>query len=482
MKIEQVIFKNTVVLTTAKIIGDLCSFLFLAYMGRIFGASILGTYSLAMAIGGLMSVLSSFGFNTLIVRDISRQRSKNAKFTGNFVVVRGVVSIFFWFLFALVLFFYPDGTEEGKAILIFIVGYHVFYRLAGLFRSSFVANEEMQYSAFLEIFHRVVILFIGGTLVFLFHSPILALSIYPVSSFIMFLLGWKIFNRIYGVRPDCIIDFVFIKKSVVQGLPFLVIVLLYQFYDRIGILILAGLKGDVATGIYSASDRILATFSAVMLIFHTALLPAMTKLSISSREKAFTLCKRAFRVILVLLIPFCFILSELSPHIISVTFGDAFIESSRVFKVSVWALLFMGLNYILGGFFIATDRQKVLIIIQTISYATYAFLCVIIGRELSYIGIAWAKVITESVLLLFGCYYAFDKSELVRVVKIAVPALMCGLVSFLMYGLHGKIPEWFIVPLIIICYTVILWSCGGIKKGDILFLKGIITGSYSAKV
>ncbi|MGR3319890.1 MAG: oligosaccharide flippase family protein, partial [Candidatus Anammoxibacter sp.] len=75
MKTERKIIKNTAFLTTGKVLGDLCTFFFLVYFARFFGKDILGKYAFAMSIGGLLTVLISLGLNTLMVREVSKDKS-----------------------------------------------------------------------------------------------------------------------------------------------------------------------------------------------------------------------------------------------------------------------------------------------------------------------------------------------------------------------------------------------------------------------
>ena len=195
MKSERIIFKNTLALSTGKVLGDLCSFFFLAYLGRTFGVAVLGKYGIAMAIGGLLSIISSFGFNTLIVREVSRDRRKNIKLTGNLLLSRGIVSLSAWCLLGAILLPIAHIDLETKLILLLIIGYHVFYRLTGIIRASFVAHEEMHYSALLEIFHKIFLLAMGSAAIYLFGNPVIALASYPLSSLAMFLLGCFLFSK-----------------------------------------------------------------------------------------------------------------------------------------------------------------------------------------------------------------------------------------------------------------------------------------------
>lgn len=90
MKTEKRIIKNTAFLTVGKGLGGLgglCTFFFLVHFARIFGADILGKYAFAMSIGSLLTVLIDFGLNTLMVREVSKDKWQNPKYIGNLLLL-----------------------------------------------------------------------------------------------------------------------------------------------------------------------------------------------------------------------------------------------------------------------------------------------------------------------------------------------------------------------------------------------------------
>lgn len=87
MKTEKRIIKNTAFLTVGKGLGDFCTFFFLVHFARIFGADILGKYAFAMSIGSLLTVLIDFGLNTLMVREVSKDKWQNPKYIGNLLLL-----------------------------------------------------------------------------------------------------------------------------------------------------------------------------------------------------------------------------------------------------------------------------------------------------------------------------------------------------------------------------------------------------------
>ena len=252
MKAEQRIFKNTLSLSVGKILSDLATFLFLIYFARVFGTSFFGQYAFAMSLGGFLSILVGLGLNTLVIREISKNKSQDAKYMGNMLVTQSVLAIISWSLIAFFVLL-SDFDESTKLITLIIGAYQILYKLTQLIHSQFKAHEDMEYSAFLEIYHKVFILLFGLLTIILWRDPVITLLIYPISALSMLLISIKISFRKYG-RPDFKVNFPFIKGLLNKAFPFLLMLILGQFYDRLGVILLTAIQGDEATGLTGLSS------------------------------------------------------------------------------------------------------------------------------------------------------------------------------------------------------------------------------------
>lgn len=475
MKVERLILKNTVVLAAGKGLGDVCSFFFLVYFARFFGTDMLGKYAFAMSVGGLLTVAINLGLNTLMIREVSKDKSQNLKFTGNLLITKALLSFLIWLLIGLFAFL-SNFSNDTKLVLILIGSYHIFYQFTMLFRAAFRAHEEMQYSALLEIYHKALILIFGIISIIIWENPIITLAVYPASAFSMFILGFILFVWRYG-WPDLKVDFAFMKSLLIQGIPFLMIILLAQFYDRIGVILLTYLKGATAAGIFSASDRFLTVITAGLAIFSSALFPAMAKFSVDRRDKLFKLYERSFRIMIVCVLPLSIILFVLSKQIILLAFGKQFIESVQVLQVISWALLFIGLNYILSVFLMVTDHQRYLVKIRAIVYIGYFIVSAGLIWKYSYAGLAYARVITEAILFIATFSYAYKVIFAFRVIKILLVTVSSCLLSILLCLIIPDLEVWIIAPSCLAVYILVMFILKGIRLHDFVFLKNILLGN-----
>lgn len=480
MNSERTILKNTVVLASGKALGDLCTFLFLVYFARIFGTDILGKYAFSMAVGGALTVFVSLGLNTLLVRDVSRDRGLTKKYVFNLLVIQGLLAIVIWIFIVLLASALPVNTDS-RIIMILIGTYHVFYRMTMLLRSQFRAHEEMQYSAFLEAFHKIVILVLAVPAIIIWNNAIITLAAYPASALIMFIMGFWISMSRYG-RMAWSVDFPLMRSLLGKAMPFLAILLLGEFYTRLGIILLTFFHGESAAGIYAAGDRLVVTVMAGVQNFGGALLPAMSRLSVGDREALLKLFERSVRLMLVAALPLCTMLFLLRGPVIHFLFGSAYFEATSVFGIRCWSVVFIGLNVVLSGFLIVHHRQRQWVKLQAVTVVGYGILCLVLIPLYNYTGLASARLITEAVVFLGA--YAYIRKQFYSLPMLRMgtgPVLACATTILAFYLLDDFGPRVAIPAAGAVCVTT-MFLFRAVRIQDFKFAKRVLLATDASSL
>ena len=464
-------------MTAGKVLGDLFTFLFLVYFARIFGIDILGKYAFAMSFGGLFTIFINMGLNIVMVRDLSQDRHLSAKYMANLLVTQGVLAILIWLLIGYFVFA-QKFSYDTKIIIIFMATYHVFYNLTMLVKSEFNAHEEMQYSAFLEIFHKVIILLLGVAAILIWRNSVITLAVYPLSAFSMFLLGFWISVSRYG-RPSSKIEYSFIKNIFKKAIPFLGIIVLMEFYVRIGIILLTYFHGERAAGIYAAADRLLFTIATGAHMLGHAILPTMSRLSAHSKDEFLILFKRAIRLIILVSLPMSTLLFISSRPIILIIYGDQFRESITVLSILSWSVPFFAVNLVLRAFLIVNHQPKIWIKVAGITYLVYSLVCIIVIPWYNYLGLAYARLITEIVLFAIIFFYINISNNKIPIIEICRAPVISCLISVLVFYLMAEINLWLKISCSMIVFIMVMFLLKGIKINDLLFAKDLLFSNIS---
>ena len=85
--IKQTIFKNTFWLGVAEVVQKGVGFLIVVWLARHFGPATYGQWAFALSFVALFAVLADFGFSTLTVREVARDKLKTAQYINNIVII-----------------------------------------------------------------------------------------------------------------------------------------------------------------------------------------------------------------------------------------------------------------------------------------------------------------------------------------------------------------------------------------------------------
>lgn len=472
MKAEQRIFKNTISLSIGKILSDLATFLFLIYFARVFGISFFGQYAFAMSLGGFLSILVGLGLNTLLIREISKDKSLNSTYMGNMLVTQSALAIISWGLIALIVLL-SNFDGNTKLITLIIGTYQILYKLTQLIHSQFKAHEDMEYSAFLEIYHKVIILLFGSLSIVLWKDPVVTLIIYPISALSMLIIGIRISIRKYG-PPDFKINVPFIKQLLYKAFPFLLLIFLVQFYDRLGVILLTTIQGDEATGIYAATDRLIVTIATGLGMFGSALLPIMSRFANEAPQKLIVTYERSIRIFLVTILPAATFLFLLSNPIILLLYGEAYIKSADVLAIMSWSILPSGLSVILMGILVATDQQSEIVRIQLRIILGFIIACLVLIPQFSFIGLAYAKLATSLALCIAFSWHLSKTLHNSPVVKNITAPLIACVASIVIFKLMTDLGLWVSIISASLTCGITLLLTGAIKHHDITYARNII--------
>ena len=469
MKTGTRIFKNTLSLALGKGFGDLATFFFLIYFARVFGIAVFGQYMFAMSLGGFLSMLVNLGLNTLAVREISKNRNNDAKYIGNLLATQSVLALISWGFIGI--FVLASNFElESKLIILIIGTYQILYTLNNLVQSRFQAHEDMEFGALLEISHKLLILGAGSFIIVQWENAVVTLLVYPVSACCMILAGIAISNHRYG-KPEFRIDAAFTRELFSKAIPFFMLVVAFELYDRVGIVILTFFQGDEATGIFAASERFLVPLITGIGMFASALFPVMSRYARDSKEGLTTTFNRSIRIVMVTVLPTSTFLFLLNEQIIQIVYGAEFSESASVLRILSWVILPVGLSFVLGRMLVALDQQKKLALIQLAIYSGFLLACVVFIPRYSYIGLAYAKLVTSTILLLaYSWYLAKSIPQGALIASVKSPLIACS-VTILAFTYMSDLNLWLNILFSFLICVAILFLTGGIRGHDLAFIK-----------
>jgi len=471
----QRIARNTTLLLLSSVASFILGFFFTMYVARYLAAEGFGVLSFALAFTAIFGVLTDIGLQTLMIREITRDKSLAQKYLRNVAALKVLLSIITFGLIALVanLLHYPAETVR----VIYLLGLSVVLgSFSSMFYGVFRAYERMEFEALGGALGGALLL--AGAFWGIHHNYSVAgfAWVYFVTSIIMLgycfvVSAWKF------TMPRIEVDLSFWKETLKLAWPFGVAGLFLTVNLWVNSIMLSAMKGDEAVGWYNASFRLIVFLSFIPAAYYGAIFPIMSRLHVISSDFLRFSFERSLKYMLILGIPIAVGTTILSEKIILLIFGSGYHESIIVLQILVWATAFSFVNGVFGSLFQSVNKQIISMRIVVIGAIVNVLLNLALIPKYSYTGasVAFAAAAFIGLALSFfwgsGIGYGISVKNLANIaVKVLIASAVMGLPVYYFKNFYILA----MVPLAALLYFGVLYIIGGIDKEDVLLLRQVI--------
>ena len=473
MTTVQTIAKNTGVLLFANVIVGILAFVLVIFIVRYLGDVEYGKYSFAFAFTSLFAILSYFGLELVVTRDVARDKSQAGRYLGNIALIELIFSIITFFLIFITinLMNYPYDTK----LAVYILGGAVLLEATfiKLFKSIYRAFEKMEYEALVMILGKCIFVCLGFFVIFSGYGLIELVSAYLLTNLITFLFSFLITIKKFTV-PKFEIDTRFWKYLILTAIPFGLAGVLNLIYVRTDTIMLSIMKGDAVVGWYNAAYALVSVLSFLNAALITAIFPSMSNAFASSKKSLNGIYENSFRYSFILLLPIAVGTTLLADRIILFMYGESFIHSIGALQILIWSGVLSFLNSLYYTTLGAINRAKTVSIIMGSGAIVNVFLNLLLIPKLSYIGAAIATIATQGTCLILAFYfmskYLYRLPLHKNIVKPLIASLGMGFFVFCFLDVNLLV----LVFAAAIVYFVIFTCMKGFDKEDLELLRRLI--------
>ncbi len=367
--------RNSFWLLFSRITAQGLAILFIALTARRLGVEAFGQFTFIGAVVLIGNTFTNFGTDTYIIREVARAGKVTALIPRAFGL-QLLLSALWWGVTHLL--------RPGAPLLI--------YSLA-LFPLAIFSVA----SATLRAFERMDLVWslslANGLIQFIaavFSSDLWTLCLY-------LLLGQMISAALaYWICSASLSGFSLLPLNNIfplfkLTLPFAALTILLVLSQRLGILTLSVLKDDAATGIFSATTRIVDGLKLGHYAVLGALLPVISRGTLESKQN--------FRKGFILLTGFSLLmamsLALFSRVIILVLYGDAFSSAINLLALLGWGLIPYTISSFISYDFIARGQETALVQATAISLVIFMVLNIWLISVYNLNGAVYASLISE---------------------------------------------------------------------------------------
>jgi len=447
--------KTSIYIFVILIISKLLNYGYKIVIARKFGSETFGIFSLALIIISIATGILLLGLPDALVRYISfyigkKQPSKiKAILKNSFILVSlsSLVALIFYFLFSdfigIIIFKKPELSFYLKILSLSIPFTLFFYILLSLMR----AKEKIGLNSFLN---NVVLNSFKLILLFLFIY--LGFSEFSILySYVLSLLGVLLLT-IYFSKKD--LSEIFKSKSLNRrenrkilfevlkySWPLIFTSLIFNIYYWIDALVIGYFRESSAVGLYSAASTLIYLFAISQDLFIQLFFPMVARNhSENKRDVVREITKQVTKWMYLINLPLLFLMLIFPGILVKIFFGSEYISvaSDLVRILSIGAVI-SSLNGIIINLLIIKGRTKLVLL----DFSFFALLNLILDSvmilKFGLAGVAWATVISMTLLTLTLVFQLKKEFGFFPVSKVLIKISLFALIPFLLVLILSKI-------------------------------------------
>ena len=362
--------RNVVVVSAAELVGKVATLVFTVVVARELGPLGFGAFSYALALGLLLATLPSWGFDVVLLRRGSADRSDLGAALAQALALRTVLAVPVLVLGTLLgTLGRPSREAEIAVVLVLLASLSDVYAEAA--RSAAGALERRGLTSLALVAQRIANAVLAVALLAAGGGLVAVCSAYLGSALVGLALNALVLRRI-GVAPDwSAVDRTRLaamwRASFVLGIDTLVAMALF----RLDAVMLGALRGDDDVAAYAVAYRLLETVLFVTWAVTRATFPAMTRAAEDSDDEAVgRITERGIAVVAALFVPYGVVLLVDGGQLLQLLFGDDYLTQSTVaLRWLAFAPLAFALAYV-GSAGLAARRRNRALLVSSVVAAT----------------------------------------------------------------------------------------------------------------
>ena len=473
------IVANAASMLASNVVNRAATFVIYTLVARYLGAFEFGQMSLALTFFQTFQLLAIAGLETLITREVAKDKEKTNKYfvNGSIVVTFfSVLSILTLVGITRVLAYTLDTTVVIQLLSLSLLPYALTIICDGLFQ----AWERMHHITYANVLVNIakvaltILLLNQGSnlrdiviLIFLSHVANL-------------LVKWWLMVR-HIVRPRLEIDVRFSIEMVKATTTFLGIKGAQAILSSLNIVLLSKLATEVEVGLYSAATQVLVPIALVFESIVTSIYPVMCKSFEPGFARMKSIVERLLELLLIIVIPTVVGMFFLADSALLLLYSDGdFARASVALRIIVWRLILRVFTQVFGLVLVASLREKTTLRILVVDVLATILFGPILISQFGLIGIAVTAVLVR--IVDFIQHYV-PVSRMLSQIAIGNLAWRPVVASVCMAACLYFVREQHVVLMIIsgavvygvVLFALTLWSAGGVeqlKRRYMQFLSG----------
>jgi O-antigen/teichoic acid export membrane protein len=394
---------NTILLVAFEVANPLLSLLLVGTMTRKLGAEGTGAYNLLLTFFFVATAFTSLGLNSLITREVSRDRDTARSYLCSSAALGLIVSLVvaIGVVATLAVAGYAPEVQRGG----WLVALALFPSIVILYSEAiFIAFEKVHYIVLLAMLENVGKVAVGLWMLHRGMGVVPLVASFALFRFLTLALNLTLFHG--QIAPLSWSYDGSITRELARNIPvFGTIFVVAALSLRVDVFMLSKMATLAAVGYYTTGYRLFSIAQVVPKSFNTSIYPVFSKLFSHSRESFQRANSLSIRYILVVLLPMAAGIYGLAEPLVRLLFGKDFYPAAGVLKVVIWTLVPYGIVRVLASGLFASNRQVIDLKVNLMGLGTNVALNLFLIPRFGMMGCAWATMVSMWLFLSYQCYF-----------------------------------------------------------------------------
>jgi O-antigen/teichoic acid export membrane protein len=416
--------------------SKLASIAFYVVMARELGAKGFGEFTFGLAFVILVTTLGNFGQDSVLTREVARDRSLLDRYFVNTLALKIVLcAASLGIAIAAASAFGISG--QTRTVLLLLGPAAVLELLTQTCFACFQAYERLEFVPVALISQRTLIAVVGIVALVAGAGVVLVAGIYLAGALFGFLLALTLL-RTRLVRPAMRIEprrwWPLMKAAAAIGLAGVFAVVLF----RVDMTMLAAFKSATVVGHYAAAYRLLEATLFISWSVSSAVYPVFSRLSPTTEPPVGFVFERGIKLGLALTLPLATGAAVLAEPLIALLYGNAYDDSVGALRLLAPAIALYPVCYITASFLVSQNRQRALLIVYAFVAVENIVANLVLIPWLSLYGAALGTSI--STVLVAAGFLGFARQDLDYARVLGGPVLASAIAACVMVLLRESFP------------------------------------------
>jgi len=318
---------NSLSLLANRLTQSLTTFVLVASIARILGPYELGQYMLAFSYYFVFMTLASQGLKTLFTRELSVNPLETPVYLVNGTLLQLIFSAVGYIALVILVFILPYSTETSTVC--YVMGLTIIpFALSNITEAIFQAQEKMYLIAISTVPIYILRLLVMIWAMNLKYDISAVSAIQVISEMLILLIQWVLIVRL--VKPKWKINWDFIWHTTKASRTFLAIEGMAVVKERMQVLILSLLGGEIVVGLYGGITQLMQPFQIISYSLVIAVFPGMSKAVTLGRDKQRQLAESLVEILLSVALPFVIGLFFIGRGLLVLVYQDSSFAEANV--------------------------------------------------------------------------------------------------------------------------------------------------------